>query len=173
LIRKVLDFHSPSTDEKEWIDVHECIDDMIFLIQKRFSVRDIRLIKEYAADMPNIEVVPDQFMQVILNILQNAEEAIPEGGGRITISTSATNGEVQIQIQDTGVGIPTQIMKNIFDPFFTTKPSVKGTGLGLSVTYGIIKKHGGEIRVDSLPGRGTSFTICLPVRQETPAALRG
>ncbi len=173
LIRKVLDFHSPSTDEKEWIDVHESIDDMTLLIQKRFSVRDIHMVKEYAADMPPIEAVPDQFMQVILNILQNAEEAIPEGGGRITITTSATNGEVQIQIKDTGVGIPTQIMKNIFDPFFTTKPSVKGTGLGLSVTYGIIKKHGGKIRVDSLPGRGTTFTICLPVRQEIPAALRG
>jgi signal transduction histidine kinase len=173
LIRKVLDFHSPSTDEKEWIDVHESIDDMTLLIQKRFSVRDIRLIKEYAADMPNIEVVPDQFMQVILNILQNADEAIPEGGGRITISTSATNGEVQIQIQDTGVGIPTRIMKNIFDPFFTTKPSVKGTGLGLSVTYGIIKKHGGEVLVDSQPGRGTTFTILLPVKQGNTATLPG
>ena len=62
-------------------------------------------------------------------------------------------------------------MKNIFDPFFTAKPSVKGTGLGLSVTYGIIKKHKGEIQVDSLSGRGTTFTICLPVRQENPATL--
>jgi len=173
LIRKVLDFHSPSTNEKEWIDVHESIDDMTLLIQKRLSMRDIRLVKEYAADMPPIEAVPDQLMQVILNILQNAEEAIPEGGGRVTITTSATNGNAQIQIKDTGAGIPTQIMKNIFDPFFTTKPGVKGTGLGLSVTYGIIKKHGGEVLVDSLPGRGTTFTILLPVRQENPATLPG
>jgi signal transduction histidine kinase len=173
LIRKILDFHGPSTDEKEWIDVHESIDDMTLLIQKKFSVRDIHMVKEYAADMPRIEAVPDQFMQVILNILQNAEEAIPEGGGRITITTSATNGEVQIKIKDTGTGIPTQVMKNIFDPFFTTKPSVKGTGLGLSVTYGIIKKHKGEILVDSLPGRGTTFTICFPVKQENPATTPG
>ena len=173
LIRKVLDFHSPSTDEKEWIDVHESIDDMTLLIQKRLSMRNIRLVKEYAADMPPIEAVPDQFMQVILNILQNAEEAIPEGGGRITITTSATNGKAQIQIKDTGTGIPTRIMKNIFDPFFTTKPSVKGTGLGLSVTYGIIKKHGGEVLVDSQPGRGTTFTILLPVKQENTATLPG
>ncbi len=173
LIRKILDFHSPSTDETEWIDVHESIDDMILLIQKTFSMRDIRLIKEYAADMPHIEAVRDQFKQIILNILQNAEEAIPEGGGRVTLTTSAANGKAQIQIKDTGTGISTQVMKNIFDPFFTTKPSVKGTGLGLSVTYGIIKKHNGEILVDSLPGRGTTFTVLLPVKQEKPAALSG
>ncbi|MEE8269182.1 MAG: MASE1 domain-containing protein [Nitrospinaceae bacterium] len=173
LIRKVLDFHSPSTDEKEWIDVHESIDDMILMIQKRFSVRDIHLTKEYAADMPNIEAVPDQFKQVVLNILQNAEEAIPGGGGRVTITTSAGNGMAQIQIKDTGTGISPQVMKNIFDPFFTTKPSVKGTGLGLSVAFGIIKKHRGEIRVDSQPGRGATFTICLPVKRETPATLPG
>jgi PAS domain S-box-containing protein len=173
LIRKVLDFHSPSTDEKEWMDVHECIDDMALLIQKRFSMRDIRLVKEYAPDMPLIEAVPDQFMQIILNILQNAEEAIPREGGRITIATSTANDRVQIQIKDTGMGISSQIMNKIFDPFFTTKPSVKGTGLGLSVSYGIIKKHNGEILVDSLPGRGTTFTIYLPVRQDNPATLPG
>jgi PAS domain S-box-containing protein len=171
LIRRVLDFYSPSTDEKEWIDVHESIDDMILLIQKKFSTRGINLVKEYASDMPSIEAVRDQFKQVILNVLQNAEEAIPEGGGGVTIATSAANGKTQIQITDTGTGISAQVMKNIFDPFFTTKPSVKGTGLGLSVTYGIIKKHSGEILVDSLPGRGTTFTIFLPVKQENPAAF--
>jgi len=173
LIRKVLDFHSPSADEKEWVDLHECIDDMILLMQKKFSVRDIRLVREYEVGMPHVEVVPDQFMQVILNILQNAEEAIPEGGGRVSIATSHKDNKAQIQIKDTGTGISAQVMKNIFDPFFTTKPSVKGTGLGLSVTYGIIKKHGGEILVDSLPGRGASFTILLPVRQETPTTIPG
>ena len=173
LIRKVLDFHSPSTDEIEWMDVHESIDDMILLTHKKFSLRGIKLVKEYAVDMPRIEAVPDQFMQVVLNILQNAEEAIPEGGGKITITTSAANGTVRIKIKDTGTGISSQTMKNIFDPFFTTKPSVKGTGLGLSVTYGIVKKHNGEILVDSLPGRGTTFTICLPVKQENPTTALG
>ena len=173
LIRRVLDFYSPSTDEKDWMDVHGSIDDMLLLLQKKFSMRGITLVKEYASDMPSIEVVPDQFKQVILNILQNAEEAIPEGGGRITITTSSANSMARIQISDTGTGISTQVMKNIFDPFFTTKPSVKGTGLGLSVTYGIIKKHKGDIRVDSLPGHGTTFTIFFPVKQESPATLPG
>ncbi len=171
LIRKILDFHSPSTDEKEWIDVHDSIDDMILLVQSKFNLRDISLVKEYSKELPRIEVVPDQFKQVILNILQNAEEAIPEKGGRITIATSAENGKTRIQIRDTGTGIPVPVLKNIFDPFFTTKPSVKGTGLGLSVTYGIIKKHKGEIQVDSLSGRGTTFTICFPVQQYNPATL--
>jgi PAS domain S-box-containing protein len=173
LIRKVLDFHSPSTDEKECVDLHESIDDMILLIQKKLSVRNIRLVREYDVGMPQIEVVPDQFMQVILNILQNAEEAIPEGGGRLSITTSYKDNKAQIQVMDTGTGISDQVMKNIFDPFFTTKPSVKGTGLGLSVTYGIIKKHGGEILVDSIPGQGTTFTILLPVRKENPATISG
>ncbi|MDH3256160.1 MAG: ATP-binding protein, partial [Nitrospinota bacterium] len=101
----------------------------------------------------------------------NAEEAIPENGGSVSIATSAANGTARIQIKDTGTGIPAHLMKNIFDPFFTTKPSVKGTGLGLSVSYGIIKKHGGEIQVDSLPGRETTFTICLPVKKENPTTL--
>ena len=173
LIRKVLDFHSPSTDEKEWMDVHESIDNMTLLIQKKFSMRNIHLVKEYAEDMPLIEAVPDQFMQVILNILQNAEEAIPEGGGRITITTSVADGNAHIKIKDTGMGISTLVMNKIFDPFFTTKPSVKGTGLGLSVTYGIIKKHNGEILVDSLPGRGATFTILLPVKQDNPVTIPG
>ena len=171
LIRRILDFHGPSADEKEWIDVHESIDDMILLIQRRFSMRDIILVKEYASDIPRIEAVPDQFKQVILNVLQNAEEAITEDGGSVTIATSSEQGKIRIDIQDTGTGISNRVMKNIFDPFFTTKPSVKGTGLGLSVTYGIIKKHQGEILVDSLPGYGTTFTIFLPVKQESPATL--
>jgi PAS domain S-box-containing protein len=170
LIRRVLDFYSPSTDENDWVDVHGSIDDMLLLLQKKFSMRGINLVKKYASDMPSIEVVPDQFKQVVLNILQNAEEAIPEGGGSISITTSAANGKTQIQITDTGTGIAAHMMKNIFDPFFTTKSSVKGTGLGLSVSYGIIKKHRGEILVDSLPGR-TTFTILLPVKQGQPAAL--
>ena len=96
---------------------------------------------------------------------------IPGGGGGVTIATSAANGKTQIQITDTGTGISAQVMKNIFDPFFTTKHSVKGVGLGLSVTYGIIKKHKGEILVDSLPGRGTTFTVFLPVKQENSATF--
>lgn len=171
LIRKVLDFHSPSSDEKEWIDVHESIEDMILLVNKKFKERKIRLVKKFSEDMPCIEAVPDQFKQVMLNLLQNAEEAIPGRGGTITIATSAWNGKAQIQVKDTGAGISSDVMKNIFDPFFTTKPAVKGTGLGLSVTYGIIKKHGGEILVDSQPGQGTTFTIFLPVRHESTASL--
>ena len=171
LIRKILDFHSPSADEKEWMDVHESIDDMTLLIQKKFTMRNIDLVKEYAVDMPLIEAVPDQFMQVILNIIQNAEESIPEGGGRVSVTTSVADGYAHIKIKDTGIGISTLVMNKIFDPFFTTKPSVKGTGLGLSVTYGIIKKHNGAILVDSLPGRGTTFTILLPVKQDNPVTI--
>lgn len=171
LIRKILDFHSPSSEEKEWMNIHEAIDDMVALIHKRFKERNIRLVKEFAEDVPKIEAVPDQLRQVILNILQNAEEAIPNRGGTVTLITSVIEDNVQIKIKDTGTGIPRETMKNIFDPFFTTKPAVKGTGLGLSVSYGIVKNHGGEILVDSLPACGTTFTIFLPIKQETSPAL--
>jgi len=171
LIRKVLDFHSPSTDEKQWIDVHEAIEDMVLMLDKKLKERNIRLVRKFSRDMPNIEAVPDQFRQVILNLMQNAEEAIPGRGGTITIATSAWNGKANIQISDTGAGISSDVMEKIFDPFFTTKPAVKGTGLGLSVTYGIIKKHGGEILVDSQPGYGTTFSLFLPVHHENPVPL--
>ena len=171
LIRKILDFHSPSPEKKERMDVHEAIEDMVLLIQKSFKERNICVVKEFAGDLPCIEAVPDQFKQVILNLLQNAEEAIPKRGGTVTLITSVMENNVQIQIKDTGTGIPQEAMKNIFDPFFSTKAAVKGTGLGLSVTYGIIKKHNGEIMVDSLPGRGTTFTLFLPIKRETPVAM--
>lgn len=171
LIRKILDFHSPSPENKERMDVHEAIEDMVLLVQNSFKERNIRVVKEFAVDLPCIEAVPDQFKQVILNLLQNAGEAIPKRGGTVTLITSVLENNVQIQIKDTGAGIPKEVMKNIFDPFFSTKVEVKGTGLGLSVSYGIIKKHHGEIMVDSFPGRGTTFTLFLPIKQETPVAL--
>jgi two-component system NtrC family sensor kinase len=99
--------------------------------------------------------------QVILNLFKNAKEAMPRGGS-LTVRTEKEDTKVLIRIQDTGIGIPEEIRNRIFEAFFTTKQKVKGVGLGLSVCYGIIKDHGGEIRVDSKEGKGTTFTISLP-----------
>ncbi len=114
--------------------------------------------------MPEIQAVADQIRQVILNLLNNAAKAIPKKGGSIRITTKSLDNQVTIQIHDSGVGIKQKHLNHIFEPFFSTKPAVKGTGLGLSISYGIIKTHGGDIKVISKPGKGTTFIITLPIK---------
>jgi two-component system NtrC family sensor kinase len=97
-----------------------------------------------------------------MNLLVNAAHAIDKQG-EITIDTRHENGEVFIVISDTGCGIPPENLGRIFEPFFTTKESGKGTGLGLSISYDIVKRHHGEITVESTPGKGTTFTVRIPV----------
>ncbi len=165
LVRKLQDFNRPSTEIPVIMDIHEILNDMILLMNKKLTKHKIRIETHYDSQISDIEIVPDQIKQVILNLLQNAEEAIPPEGGQITVSTESLESRVKIHVRDTGCGIPPENMKNIFDPFFTTKAAVKGTGLGLSVSYGIIKSHGGDIEVKSRPGEGTTFTLVLPVRR--------
>lgn len=171
LIRKLQDFNRPSSGIIALMDVHEAINDMLILSQKKLKERKITLEKRYADDMPMIEGVADQIRQVILNLLQNAEEAIPEDGGKITIRTAARDKTIEVHIQNTGRGISPENMKMIFDPFFTTKSAVKGTGLGLSVSYGIVKSHGGDIQVNSKPEQGTTFIVSLPREPPNEIAL--
>jgi two-component system NtrC family sensor kinase len=104
----------------------------------------------------------NQMRQVMLNMIKNAKEAMPKGG-TLTVRTSREDNKVLIRIEDTGIGIPEEIRDKIFEAFFTTKQKVKGVGLGLSVCYGIIKDHGGEIRVQSEEEKGTTFIISMPI----------
>ena len=121
------------------------------------------------SELPHIEGDFVKLLEVFVNLLQNAKSALTEGGS-IEIMTRLVKqyGEtphVVIGIRDTGCGIPAQNLEKIFDPFFTTKPAGKGPGLGLTVSYGIIKRHGGDIDVRSALGNGTEVTVTLPVRQ--------
>ena len=120
----------------------------------------------YAERLPQILAVPDQIKQVFLNLLTNAADACLQPGGVITISTRQEGERVAVAIKDTGVGIKPEHMELIFQPFYTTKPEVKGTGLGLSVCHGIVQSHHGEIRVESQPGKGSTFTVLLPIKGE-------
>ncbi|NJM13486.1 MAG: GHKL domain-containing protein [Synechococcaceae cyanobacterium SM1_2_3] len=113
--------------------------------------------------MPLVECYPSQINQVLLNLLQNAAQAIRQQG-EVWIKTEAEQGWVRIIIRDNGCGIADDHLSRIFDPFFTTKPVGTGTGLGLSISYGIIEKHGGKIRVASAINQGSEFTIELPLR---------
>ena len=164
LIRDLQDFNRPSSGKKTWMDIHKALDSVLLLYKSDFKGKRITVVREYAQGLPQIEAVADQLKQVFLNLLANAADACQQPGGEIMVSTRLEDGDrVAVVIKDNGVGIKPVDLGQIFQPFFTTKPEVKGTGLGLSVSYGIVKKHGGEIRVASQPGEGASFTVLLPI----------
>jgi signal transduction histidine kinase len=110
-----------------------------------------------------VEMDVPRIKQVFLNIINNAVYAMKEGG-RLTVRTTAAPECVRIAFEDSGPGIPPDVLARIFDPFFTTKPEVSGTGLGLSVSLGIVQSHGGTIDVDSKVGTGSTFTVTLPLK---------
>ncbi len=162
LIQNLMGFYKPSLGTRQTLNIHQLIDEVVLLIGNSLKQDGIEVEKRYSADLPKITIIPDQIKQVILNLVQNAQEAISENGGRIILATVAREGTLEISIQDTGSGIAPDILDSIFEPFVTTKGPNQGTGLGLSVSYGIVKAHGGDIRVHSVPDSGTTFTILLP-----------
>jgi PAS domain S-box-containing protein len=164
LIRNLQDFNRPSSGKKVVMDVHKSIDSVLLLHKSDFKTKRISVVLNYAERLPQIQAIPDQIKQVFLNLLTNAADACQLPDGMITISTWQEDQKIAVAIKDTGIGIEPEKMNMIFQPFFTTKPAVKGTGLGLSVCHGIIKNHQGEIRVESVPGKGATFTVLLPIK---------
>ncbi len=140
-------------------DLHQGIDSTLALLKNQLN--SIEVIRDYGK-LPPLEGFPGKMNQVFMNLFSNAIQAMP-GGGWLRIRTRQTPGKlVEIQIQDTGAGIPEEIRQKIFDPFFTTKQVGEGTGLGLSISLGIVKLHNGDIRIESEPGHGTTVTLILP-----------
>lgn len=166
LVKALHDFSRPTTGTALSVNIRNAINDICLLYNKKLTERNITLEIEYDNDNIIIECVFDQIKQVLLNIIQNAEESITEKGGKIVVSVEHNNQNVLIHIKDTGIGIPEKNINTIFDPFFTTKHKTKGTGLGLAVCYGIINKHKGKITVENNEGSGTTFTVTLPVKAE-------
>lgn len=146
--------------------VHESIDSLLLLCKSDFKSKNISTVLNYAERLPQIMAISDQVKQVLLNILNNAADACLPDAGVITISTRHEGERVAIAIMDNGIGIDPEKLHLIFLPFYSTKPAVKGTGLGLSVCHGIVRNHHGEIHVESLPGKGATFTVLLPVNGE-------
>ena len=145
--------------------INEAIEDTLMITWNELKYK-ATVHREYG-DLPAVTCNVGEMKQVFVNLLVNAAHAL-DTQGEITVRTYVQNDRVHIQIQDTGCGIPRENLKRIFDPFFTTKPTGKGTGLGLWITATLVRKHLGEITVDSEIGRGTTFTIDLPVRQTEP-----
>jgi signal transduction histidine kinase len=127
------------------------------LADQRVTVRRVE-----ETPLPPVTFDPKQMHQVLINLLKNAQEAMPEGG-EITITSRVKGANAEISIADTGVGLAPEVAAKIFEPYFTTK--AKGTGLGLAICQGIVQEHGGVITVDSTPGQGTTFTIQLPLNE--------
>ena len=170
LINELLDFARPSDPKLELEDINNILDGMILLISTEAKKKHIHIIKNYAADLPPVNIDREQIKQVFLNILLNAVDATPENGEIIvkTRSFVKTEGEsyIQIEFTDTGRGIPKEHLEDIFNPFFTTKTT--GSGLGLSISNQIIQDHKGYIDVESQLDKGTSFFINLPLNQDHP-----
>ena len=134
------------------------------LKEQEFHVSNIKLVRDYAPDLPEIPIDADQMGQVFLNLINNAGDAI-DGAGTITLTTRHDDSSARVTVTDTGVGMTSEVMQHVFLPFYTTKEVGKGTGLGLSVSSSIIESFGGRIEVQSMPGAGSSFTVVLPVNQ--------
>jgi two-component system NtrC family sensor kinase len=164
IVQDLKDFSRVDANQEwQWANLHAGIDSTLNIVSNEVKYK-ADVIKEYG-QIPDIECQPSHINQVIMNIVVNGAHAISGERGKITIRTGCDDTEVWIEIADTGSGIPVELQTRIFDPFFTTKPIGTGTGLGLSLSYGIIKKHGGQIDVRSAPGCGTTFRITLPIRR--------
>jgi len=150
-------------DEAEFkkVDIHEGIDSTLRLLTRFYGDGRVRLSRDYG-ELPPVDCYAGQLNQVWLNLLVNAAYAVRDGG-EVRITTRSEGERVVVRVSDTGRGIAPEHLTRIFDPFFTTKPVGEGTGLGLSVTYSIVERHVGEITVESEQGRGTTFTVTLPV----------
>ena len=162
LLRKMLSFSKPDQEERQPVDINSVIDEILLLHEKQLKENDINIESSFAQDPGLVNASKNQMRQVFLNMVANARDAMPNGG-TLAVATRADGEKVTIEIKDNGTGIREEHIDKIFDSFFTTKGEVKGVGLGLSVCYGFIKDHGGDIKVKSREGSGTTFTITLPV----------
>lgn len=161
IVNNLLNFSRTGAAELADIDVNRVVEDTLVLVAHPLKTSQIQVVRHLGEKLPAVRGSANKLQQVFLNLFLNARDAMP-AGGMLEVRTVAHNGSVEIEVVDTGAGIPREHIHRIFDPFFTTKGSGRGTGLGLSVSYGIIKEHAGKIDVRSAPGKGTSFHVEFP-----------
>jgi NO-binding membrane sensor protein with MHYT domain/nitrogen-specific signal transduction histidine kinase len=162
IVQDLRDFSRPGSGDWSMVDIHAGIESTLNVVHNEIKYK-ADVVRDFG-DLPLIECLPSQLNQVFMNLFVNAAQAIV-GRGVISVRTTLEGDQVAIAISDTGSGMSQDVQRRIFDPFFTTKPIGEGTGLGLSVSHGIVERHKGAIDVESEPGRGTTFTVHLPVRQ--------
>ncbi len=163
ITHKLLSFARRTDPRVREVQMNELIEEIVGVSEQRSRFSNVRILLNLDPSLPVVAASPSEMQQVLLNLINNAIDAMGTGGGEVNITSKVDGEKVVIDIQDTGHGIAQAILPRIFDPFFTTKPVGKGTGLGLSICYGIVKKMGGEITVNSTVGMGSSFRIHLPI----------
>ncbi len=166
IVNNLLNFSRTGAAEIANVDVNHVVEETLSLVSHPLKTSQIQVVKNLAEGLPAVRGSANKLQQVFLNLFLNARDAMPSGG-ILEVRTSAHNGSVEIEVVDTGAGIPREHIHKIFDPFFTTKASGRGTGLGLSVSYGIIKEHAGKVDVRSAPGKGTAFHVEFPAVRKT------
>ena len=164
IIQNLLKFARQEKVAFEPVNINRVAQDAAAIVEHQLEMNKVKLNRNFASSLPMISGNANQIQQVLLNLMINAQQAMEGSPGEVTVTTlSLDSSHVQVQISDNGSGIPEDVQAKIFEPFFTTKEVGKGTGLGLSVSYGIIKEHNGEIKVESSPEKGTTFTIEFPL----------
>lgn len=165
ITQKLLSFARKSDNRLEVVQINELIKEVVGLSSQQAKYNNITIRTKFGQGQPKIKVSQTEVQQVMLNLINNALDAMKKTGGTIDINTIFENDHIVISVSDTGSGIPETNLGRIFDPFFTTKSVGKGTGLGLSICFGIINRLGGKIDVSSMVGKGTTFNIYIPVRE--------
>jgi len=165
IVRELVDFSRPPSYEKALQDISEIIKTAVGIVKYDKRVRKVKFETDLKPSLPKVNIAADQILQVFVNIMINALDAI-QGNGTIHVKSYHDKQNIYVDITDNGCGMDEKTIKKIFDPFFTTKEVGKGTGLGLSVSYGIIKKFNGEIKVKSKLNEGSTFTVVLPIGNE-------
>jgi signal transduction histidine kinase len=163
LVNEMLHFSSMPEPKLAYGRVEKVLQDSLFLLRKQCQRQRVKIVEMVAPNLPEIMLDADRIKQVLINLLNNALESMPEGG-ELTVQVESKGNEIFIRVSDTGVGIPADKLPLVFEPFFTNKG--QGTGLGLAISYNIISDHGGEIQIDSQPGRGTTVQISLPINRD-------
>ncbi|HEY8197225.1 MAG TPA: ATP-binding protein [Gemmatimonadales bacterium] len=165
IVDGLLDFSRPKGKAKGRVALNALVDETLFLMKHHQRFKRMTVARELDGTLPATMGNPEQLTQMLMALMLNAVDAMDDRG-KLTVRTGKNptrSGEVVLEVEDTGMGIPRGDQSKIFEPFYTTKPPGRGTGLGLSICYGIVEDHRGRIEVDSTPGRGTTFRVFLPV----------
>ena len=164
VVKKLMLFARQMPPQKTIVNLNQVIEEGLYFLESRCVKEGIKVVRSLSPNLPEIIADQAQMTQVLVNIVVNAIQAMPDGG-KLTIRTNASDRFISLQVEDTGVGMSENVVRQIFLPFFTTKDVGQGTGLGLPVVHGIVISHSGSINVDSKVGRGTKFEIKLPIAE--------
>ena len=165
IVRKLLVFSRQTAPRKTRVNLNQLVEDGLYLLESRCAKSRIEVGRMLEEDLPEVVADASQLQQVLVNLVVNAIQAMPDGG-RLTIATGHRESVAALSVADTGLGMSGEVRKRVFLPFFTTKDVNEGTGLGLAVAHGIVSAHGGRISVESRPGQGSCFEVEIPVQEE-------